>query len=310
MCKITCLEELTACELPADYHPLDPAVMKKTSIDGTFSVERLCLTFALAARLDTMLGNPTPCIFIDGQFMSDLLREEKDANGIVKPPSDLRREACYEEVFKRVLYGQRAYVIVEGANGRAAICRFIKLYKLFQNNRQRQIDGQTDKWARTELFYLRPRRDASQGLSGADPCHGGHAEQLLGPHDHLDEGGWVAPLVTAPRWRAPHSAFGTTSASALLPCPPPCSSSTTVAAAAAARVPLQVEGTPSRCPPSPCRARQFVSPARMSSSSSVAETQTISGSRSRSDRFIFMRNQRIFFNGVQTLGFRVRHYRC
>ena len=53
---------------------------------------------------------------VNGQFVHDLVIEEKHSNGTLKPPSDYCREETYAQIFMRLLRGQRADVIVEGAN--------------------------------------------------------------------------------------------------------------------------------------------------------------------------------------------------
>ena len=70
-------------------------------------------------------GRPYRAVAVDGHAVNNLDRESKDGKGHLVQPSALARDECYTVALDLLLHGMVAFLIVDGASGRAALVAYI-----------------------------------------------------------------------------------------------------------------------------------------------------------------------------------------
>ena len=73
-------------------------------------------------------GRPYLAVAVDGHAVNNLDKENKDKDGHPEKPSALARDECYAVALDLLLYGIVAFLIVDGASGRAALVAYIKAH--------------------------------------------------------------------------------------------------------------------------------------------------------------------------------------
>jgi len=81
------------------------------------------------ARMATLTyGRPYLAVAVDAHAVNNLNCENKDKDGHPEKPSALARNECYAVALDLLLHGRVAFLIVDGASGRAALVAYILLH--------------------------------------------------------------------------------------------------------------------------------------------------------------------------------------